>query len=184
MGINPNVEKSYCCGAINLLGWIATAAGFVITTAQLITGLATFMHPTYTIEAWHVFLIFQLMNVIFILYNMFLIKRTLWIHDVGCKYSYSPCKRPTDPSQLSSLLSASSLSSLPVSLEASLSSPMILSGGTLSTLLAGRQTELSSSLGCPIPTSSTLVLTVPSTSPRNALMLRERCQRPSCRRSS
>ncbi|KAH7008648.1 amino acid/polyamine transporter I [Ilyonectria destructans] len=74
---------SYCCGAINLLGWIATAAGFVITTAQLITGLATFMHPTYTIEAWHVFLIFQLMNVIFVLYNMFLIKRTLWIHDVG-----------------------------------------------------------------------------------------------------
>ncbi|KAK7420837.1 hypothetical protein QQZ08_010238 [Neonectria magnoliae] len=74
---------SYICGVINLLGWIATAAGFVITTGQLITGLATFLHPNYAIESWHVFLIFQLMNIIFVLYNMFLIKRTMWIHDVG-----------------------------------------------------------------------------------------------------
>ncbi|KPM37120.1 hypothetical protein AK830_g9451 [Neonectria ditissima] len=74
---------SYVCGVINLLGWIATVAGFVVTTGQLVTGLATFLHPSYTIESWHVFLIFQLMNIIFVLYNMFLIKRTLWIHDVG-----------------------------------------------------------------------------------------------------
>ncbi|KAH7165667.1 amino acid/polyamine transporter I [Dactylonectria macrodidyma] len=74
---------SYCCGTINLLGWIATAAGFVVTTAQLVTGIATFMHPTYSIQSWHVFLIFQLMNIMFVLYNMYLIKRTLWIHDIG-----------------------------------------------------------------------------------------------------
>ncbi|CAM1507612.1 Fc.00g072530.m01.CDS01 [Cosmosporella sp. VM-42] len=76
-------ELGYCCGALNLLGWLATTAGFIITTAQLITGIAMFLRPTYVAESWHIFLIFQLGNALFLVYNMFLIKKTSWIHDVG-----------------------------------------------------------------------------------------------------
>jgi choline transport protein len=32
---------------------------------------------------------FQALNVLFLTYNIFLMKRTAWIHDVGCQYSTS-----------------------------------------------------------------------------------------------
>ncbi|KAF7560390.1 hypothetical protein G7046_g3750 [Stylonectria norvegica] len=76
-------EMGYCCGVINLFGWLATTAGFIITTVQVITGIAMFLHPSYLVESWHVFVIFQFLNIVFVCYNMFLMKRTSWLHDIG-----------------------------------------------------------------------------------------------------
>lgn len=48
--------------------------------------LASFWNPGYTVETWHVFLIFQAMNFLMVSYNIFLLKRTIWLQDVGCKW--------------------------------------------------------------------------------------------------
>lgn len=48
--------------------------------------LASFWNPGYTVETWHVFLIFQAMNFLMVMYNIFLLKRTIWLQDVGCKW--------------------------------------------------------------------------------------------------
>ncbi|GKT48205.1 choline transport protein [Colletotrichum spaethianum] len=74
---------SYCCGSINFLGWIANGAGFIIQMPVIILSLAAYLDQTYMPETWHIFLIFQAFNVVFTAYNIFLMKRTAWIHDVG-----------------------------------------------------------------------------------------------------
>jgi choline transport protein len=48
--------------------------------------LASFWNPGYSVETWHVFLIFQAMNFLMVSYNIFLLKRTIWLMDVGCKW--------------------------------------------------------------------------------------------------
>jgi choline transport protein len=50
----------------------------------MIVALATYWHPDYVPETWHIFLIFQAINFVFTAYNIFLMKRTSWIHDFGC----------------------------------------------------------------------------------------------------
>ncbi|KAK1691140.1 amino acid/polyamine transporter I [Colletotrichum godetiae] len=74
---------SYCCGCINFLGWIANGAGFIIQMPVIILSLASYLDSTYIPEAWHIFLVFQAFNIVFTAYNIFLMKRTAWIHDVG-----------------------------------------------------------------------------------------------------
>lgn len=74
---------SYWCGAVNVFGWIATSAGFIITFPTMALALASFWNPGYTVETWHVFLIFQAMNFLMVMYNIFLLKRTIWLQDVG-----------------------------------------------------------------------------------------------------
>ncbi|WDK14626.1 hypothetical protein CGRA01v4_05907 [Colletotrichum graminicola] len=74
---------SYCCGSINFLGWIANGAGFIIQMPVIILSLAAYLDPTYVPETWHIFLVFQAFNVAFTAYNVFLMNRTAWIHDIG-----------------------------------------------------------------------------------------------------
>ncbi|KAK1967335.1 amino acid transporter [Colletotrichum sublineola] len=74
---------SYCCGSTNFLGWIANGAGFMIQMPVIVLSLAAYLDPTYVPETWHIFLVFQAFNVAFTAYNIFLMKRTAWIHDIG-----------------------------------------------------------------------------------------------------
>ncbi|KIW04345.1 uncharacterized protein PV09_04635 [Verruconis gallopava] len=74
---------SYWCGSANLFGWIATSAGVAIIPPQLIAAIVISYDPSYVVERWHIFLMFQALNVSFTLYNIFLLKRAAWIHDVG-----------------------------------------------------------------------------------------------------
>lgn len=71
----------------NAFSWIAICTGIAIIPAQLIVGIALFYNPTYTPQAWHYFLIYQAINGLVLLYNITLLKRSLWIHDVACEYS-------------------------------------------------------------------------------------------------
>lgn len=77
---------SYACGALNMFGWIATSAGFLAPLSDMIRALAGFLNPGYVAHGWHTFLIFQTCNVAFTAYNIFLMKRTPWIHQLGCAY--------------------------------------------------------------------------------------------------
>ncbi|KAF4832464.1 Choline transport protein [Colletotrichum tropicale] len=74
---------SYCCGSVNFLGWIANGAGFVIQMPVMVLSLASYLDPQYIPETWHIFLLFQAFNFTFTAYNIFLMKRTAWIHDLG-----------------------------------------------------------------------------------------------------
>ncbi|CAG7920911.1 unnamed protein product [Penicillium olsonii] len=78
-----NKSLSYCCGITNMFSWIAICTGIAIIPAQLITGIAIFYYPTYVPQAWHSFLIYQAINGLVLLYNITLLKRSLWIHDLS-----------------------------------------------------------------------------------------------------
>ncbi|KAJ9644148.1 hypothetical protein H2199_004016 [Coniosporium tulheliwenetii] len=74
---------SYICGCINMFSWISISAGVCILPCQMITAVATFFHPNYLFERWHIFLEFQAFNVMFLLFNIYIIERAQWIHTVG-----------------------------------------------------------------------------------------------------
>ena len=78
--------QSYCCGAVNIFSWIAISAGVAILPAQFIISMVIYNDPTYESRTWHSFLIYQTANIVVLLYNIFAMKRTSWIHDVGCTY--------------------------------------------------------------------------------------------------
>ena len=48
--------------------------------------MAIYNNPTYEPQAWHYFLIYQAANAIVLFYNIFAIRRTSWVHDLGCKF--------------------------------------------------------------------------------------------------
>lgn len=79
--------QSYCCGITNAFSWIAICTGIAIIPAQLIIGIVLFYNPDYTPHAWHYFLIYQAINGSVLLYNILLLKRSLWIYDIACKYT-------------------------------------------------------------------------------------------------
>ncbi|OJJ36973.1 hypothetical protein ASPWEDRAFT_58694 [Aspergillus wentii DTO 134E9] len=74
---------SYCCGVANVFAWIAICTGIAIIPSQLVVGIAIFWCPSYSPQPWHYFLIYQAVNGLVLLYNITLLKRSLWIHDVS-----------------------------------------------------------------------------------------------------
>ena len=80
---HANNAQSYWCGCINLLGWIATSAGVIIIVPQLVIAIVISYDSSYVFERWHIFLMYQALNIIFMVYNIFVMKRTAWIHDIG-----------------------------------------------------------------------------------------------------
>jgi len=83
--------QSYTCGSINLLGWIATCAGVAIIPPQLICGIIAFYDTTYFPKSLHIFIMFQAFNLLMLAYNILLMKRTAWIHDIGFAISLAAC---------------------------------------------------------------------------------------------
>lgn len=69
-----------------MFAWIAICTGIAIIPAQLILGIVIFYYPDYTAQPWHYFLIYQALNGLVMLYNVGLLKRSLWIHDAACEY--------------------------------------------------------------------------------------------------
>ncbi|BCS25253.1 uncharacterized protein APUU_41697S [Aspergillus puulaauensis] len=74
---------SYACGTANMFAWIAICTGIAIIPAQLILGIVIFYYPDYNAQPWHYFLIYQAINGLVMLYNIGLLKRSLWIHDAA-----------------------------------------------------------------------------------------------------
>ncbi|KAG2420476.1 hypothetical protein HFD88_000088 [Aspergillus terreus] len=74
---------SYSCGVANVFAWIAICTGIAIIPAQLILGVVVFWNPDYVPQPWHYFLIYQAINGLVLIYNILLLKRSLWVHDVS-----------------------------------------------------------------------------------------------------
>ncbi|KAB8238978.1 amino acid/polyamine transporter I [Aspergillus alliaceus] len=73
---------SYCCGVCNMLAWIAICTGIALIPAQLILGIVLFYNSDYHSQPWHYFLIYQSVNGLVLLYNITLLKKSLWFHDI------------------------------------------------------------------------------------------------------
>ena len=68
-----------------MFSWIAICAGIAIIVPQLCLGMVVFWNQGYVAQPWHAFLIYQAINVLVLVYNMYLLRRTMWIHDLACK---------------------------------------------------------------------------------------------------
>ncbi|PTB42508.1 hypothetical protein M441DRAFT_68032 [Trichoderma asperellum CBS 433.97] len=74
---------SYACGFANIFAWIAGTSGVAILTTQAILAMVIFHQPDYVPEDWHYFLVFQGVNILACIHNIFTFKRTLWINDAS-----------------------------------------------------------------------------------------------------
>ncbi|PSR84029.1 amino acid/polyamine transporter I [Coniella lustricola] len=81
----PSLSRglSYWCGLVNTFGWIASIAGFIVPFPTITLALVSFWNPGYVAEAWHTFVIYQALNILLTVYNIFGLKKTFWIMDVG-----------------------------------------------------------------------------------------------------
>lgn len=78
---------SYICGIFTMFSWVAIGAAVTIIPAQMIVALASAYNPDYVPHAWHEFLIYQFMAFFVLVINIFVLKRTPRLHDVGCKFT-------------------------------------------------------------------------------------------------
>jgi len=74
---------SYACGLINAYAWIATTAGIAIIVPQVVLAVVISYHPDYVPQTWHYFLVFQAVNILVCLHNVFTVKKTIWINDIA-----------------------------------------------------------------------------------------------------
>ncbi|KEF53879.1 uncharacterized protein A1O9_10281 [Exophiala aquamarina CBS 119918] len=78
-----NQGISYACGLVSLLSWIAIGSSVTLIPAQQIPALVTAYSDTYTEHSWHVFLIYEAVALVVLLFNLFALKRNPWVHEVG-----------------------------------------------------------------------------------------------------
>ncbi|KFY29440.1 hypothetical protein V493_02357 [Pseudogymnoascus sp. VKM F-4281 (FW-2241)] len=74
---------SYTVGTINMFGWVAICAGICIIMPQIIMGIVVFYNNAFVIERWHSFLIYQALNVSVLVYNLFILPKAAWTHNIG-----------------------------------------------------------------------------------------------------
>ncbi|UKZ79686.1 hypothetical protein TrVFT333_007446 [Trichoderma virens FT-333] len=77
-----NRSISYICGMIATVSWIICSTSVASITSLCIASIAEF-YSGYKANAWQLFLISQGLNVFSLAYNLFLMKRTRWIHDAA-----------------------------------------------------------------------------------------------------
>ncbi|KAH0361731.1 amino acid transporter, partial [Aureobasidium melanogenum] len=69
---------SYTCGMINIFSWISISAGVAVIAPQALVALVIHHDPSFSLKAWHVFLIYQAVNLLCLLHNIYTIRRTMW----------------------------------------------------------------------------------------------------------
>ena len=79
-------HKSYACGITNVYAWIATTAGIAIIIPQVILGMVIFHQPDYGPQTWHYFVVYQAVNLLVCVHNIFTLKKSMWVNDISCKF--------------------------------------------------------------------------------------------------
>lgn len=70
---------------INIFSWIAISAGVAVIAPQALMALVIHNDPSFTLKAWHVFLIYQAVNLLCLLHNIYTIRRTMWTFNCFCE---------------------------------------------------------------------------------------------------
>ncbi|OQV10176.1 hypothetical protein CLAIMM_14211 [Cladophialophora immunda] len=74
---------SFACGLVSLLSWIAIGSSVTLIPAQQIPALVATYSPSFVQHPWHVFLIYEGVALVVLAYNLFALKRTPWVHEIG-----------------------------------------------------------------------------------------------------
>ncbi|KAI5359719.1 putative amino acid/polyamine transporter I [Septoria linicola] len=74
---------SYSCGIIAISSWIALTASATLLAAQMLLALPEYYIANYEPQNWHYFVVFQAINLTVLLYNVFAIRFTPRVHDIG-----------------------------------------------------------------------------------------------------
>lgn len=77
---------SYICGIAATCSWVFLAASIEIVAAQLVLAFPSYYVHDYHSREWHYFLISQLVNLVILMYNIFGLRRTPWVHKIGCEF--------------------------------------------------------------------------------------------------
>ncbi|CAG8886465.1 unnamed protein product [Penicillium egyptiacum] len=80
---------SYACGWIGVCSWIAIAASVGLIIAQCVLAMAIYFNPTFDAKEWHYFLVYQVVHLIAIAFNVFLVNKVAWIYTCGFILSLS-----------------------------------------------------------------------------------------------
>lgn len=67
---------------INVFAWLATSAAVCAIIPSIILGLAKYWNPTYMSQKWQAFLIYQASNVVILIYNIAILRRAVWTHEI------------------------------------------------------------------------------------------------------
>lgn len=79
----PARALSYTCGITNIYAWIAGTSGVAIIVTQGILAIVISYEPEYVPQKWHYFLVFQAINALACVHNVFTLRKTLWINHVS-----------------------------------------------------------------------------------------------------
>ncbi|KAJ4131373.1 hypothetical protein NW754_007749 [Fusarium falciforme] len=74
---------SYICGFAASCSWVFLAGAVTILATQILLSFPAYYSKDYVPQNWHYFLIFQALNITTHVYNLLLLKKTVWIHQVG-----------------------------------------------------------------------------------------------------
>ncbi|KAL2202645.1 amino acid transporter [Sarocladium strictum] len=74
---------SYVCGLAATSSWVFLAAAITILSSQLLIAVPAFYIKDYVPQPWHYFLVFQAINIVLLVYNIYCLKKTAWLHNIG-----------------------------------------------------------------------------------------------------
>ena len=77
--------QSYVCGSVNAIGRVTICASVTLIVAQFLLGIVAFHDQSYVIKPLHTFLVYQVTNIVVLLYDIFILQRTPWTHKLACQ---------------------------------------------------------------------------------------------------
>ncbi|KAF9884821.1 hypothetical protein FE257_001237 [Aspergillus nanangensis] len=74
---------SYTSGLAGVFAWITLGASICISATQALMAIIIRWQPEYEPKIWHYFLVYELLNAVVVVYNIFLTNKTLWVYNFG-----------------------------------------------------------------------------------------------------
>lgn len=81
-----NQLVSYICGLAATSSWVFLAAAITTLSSQLLLAVPAYYVKPYSPKSWHYALVFQALNLLLLLYNIFVLVKARWTHNIGCKF--------------------------------------------------------------------------------------------------
>lgn len=78
---------SYATGMINIFAWLAISASVCVIIPNIVLGLAAYWNPTFVPQKYQSFLLYQVSNLLVLAYNIAILRRASWTHNVGMVFS-------------------------------------------------------------------------------------------------
>lgn len=77
---------SYFSGLAAIFSWICLGASIGLSGTNALMAIIIRWQPAYQPASWHYFLVYQLFNILVVVYNTYLANKTLWIYNIGCEF--------------------------------------------------------------------------------------------------